>query len=76
VKSTGNGSYERRDIGIAPVLYFLAALALSVLLVYLVADGMYSYLEKRSDAQQAPMSPLVTNAPRTPANSRLTTRII
>jgi len=36
VKSTGNGSYERRDIGIAPVLYFLAALALSVLLVYLV----------------------------------------
>lgn len=64
VKSTGNGSYERRDIGIAPVLYFLAALALSVLLVYLVADGMYSYLEKRSDAQQAPVSPLVTNAPR------------
>lgn len=63
VNSKGNGGYERRDIGIAGVLYFLAGLALSVLLVYLIADGFYSYMEKRSDVQQAPVSPLVTNAP-------------
>jgi hypothetical protein len=61
--STGNGGYERRDIGVAGILYFLAGLALAMLLVYLVVDGFYSYLEKRNEAQQTPVSPLVTNAP-------------
>ena len=63
VNSKGNGNYERRDIGIAGVLYFLAGLAFCVLLVYLIAGAFYSYMEKRSDLEQAPVSPLVTNAP-------------
>jgi hypothetical protein len=63
MNSNGNGSYERRDIGIAGVLYFLAGLALFIVLVYLIAGGAYSYMEKRSNAQQAPVSPLVTTAP-------------
>jgi hypothetical protein len=62
--STGNGGYERRDIGVAPVLYFLVGLAVAGLVVYFVAAGTYAYLEKRSEAQQAPVSPLVTNAPK------------
>jgi hypothetical protein len=62
--STGNGGYERRDIGVAPVLYFMLGLAVAGLLIYFVVDGIYSYLEKRSEAQQAPVSPLVTNAPK------------
>ena len=61
--STGNGGYERRDIGVAPVLYFLLGLLVAGLVVYAVAAGIYSYLEKRSEAQQTPVSPLVTNAP-------------
>jgi len=61
--STGNGGYEHRDIGVAGVLYFLASLALSLLIVYFVVDGLYHYLEKRSEAEQAPVNPLVTNAP-------------
>ena len=61
--STGNGGYERQDIGIAPVVYFLVALVVGGLLVFFVVDGMYRYLEKRSQAEQAPVSPLVTNAP-------------
>src|ERR1700694_1026452 len=61
---TGNGGYERRDIGVAPVLYFMLGLAVAGLLIYFVVDGIYSYLEKRSEAQQAPVSPLVTNAPK------------
>src|ERR1017187_5854001 len=64
VKSTGNGGYERRDIGIPGVLYFLGGLAVAGLLVYFVVDGLYSFLEKRSESQQAPVSPLVTNAPK------------
>ena len=61
--STGNGGYERRDIGTAGVLYFLLGLAVAGLLVYFIAAGVYSYLDKRSEAEQAPVSPLVTNAP-------------
>jgi hypothetical protein len=59
----GDGAYERRDVGVAPILYFLLGLAVAGVLVYFVVDGLYSYLEKRSEAQQAPVSPLVTNAP-------------
>ncbi len=59
----GNGGYERRDIGVAGVLYFLAGLAAAGLIIYFVVVGIYSYLEKRSEAEQAPVNPLVTNAP-------------
>jgi hypothetical protein len=61
--STGNGGYERSDIGVAGVLYFLLGLAVAGLLAYFVVDGLYSYLDKRSEAQQAPVNPLITNAP-------------
>jgi hypothetical protein len=61
--SNGHGDYERRDIGIAGVLYFLAGLALAGLFVYFIVNGLYWFLEKRSEAQQTPVSPLVTNAP-------------
>ena len=61
--STGNGGYERSDIGAAGVLYFLLGLAVAGLLVYFIVDGLYSYLDKRSEVEQAPVNPLVTNAP-------------
>ena len=63
VNSPGNGGYEHRDVSVSPVLYFLLALALAGLFVYFVVNGVYSFLEKRSQASQAPVSPLVTNAP-------------
>jgi hypothetical protein len=62
--STGNGGYERRDIGVAPVLYFMLGLLVAGVFIYFLVDGIYSYLEKRSEAQQTPVSPLVTNAPK------------
>jgi hypothetical protein len=61
--SSGNGGYERSDIGAAGVLYFLLGLAVAGLLAYFIVDGLYSYLDKRSEAEQAPVNPLVTNAP-------------
>src|SRR5271165_5180144 len=61
--STGNGGYERSDIGVAGVLYFLLGLAVAGLLVYFVVDGLYHFLDKRSEAEQTPVNPLVTNAP-------------
>ena len=59
----GNGGYERSDIGVAGVLYFLVGLAVAGLFVYIVVAGLYAFLEKRSQAEQAPLNPLVTNAP-------------
>jgi hypothetical protein len=61
--STGNGGYERSDISSADVLYFLLGLLVAGVLSYFVVVGMYSYLDKRSTAEQAPVNPLVTNAP-------------
>ena len=61
--STGHGGFERRDIGAAGVLYFLLGLAVCGLIVHFVMTGLYSYLEKRSETEQAPVSPLVKNAP-------------
>jgi hypothetical protein len=59
----GHGDYERRDIRIADVLYFLAALAFSGLIIHFVVSGVYRELEKRSQEHQPPVSPLVTNVP-------------
>jgi hypothetical protein len=61
--SAGNGGYERQDIGAAGVLYFLLGLAVAGFLVYFIVDGLYHFLDKRSEAEQAPVNPLVTNAP-------------
>jgi hypothetical protein len=60
---TGNGGYERSDIGSAGVLYFLLGIFVAGLLIFFLVDGIYSYLDKRSQAEQAPVNPLVTNAP-------------
>lgn len=61
--SNGNGGYERSDIGVAGVLYFLLGLLVAGLFTFFLADAIYSYLDKRSEAEQAPVNPLVTNAP-------------
>lgn len=61
--SSGHGDFERRDIGVATVVYFLIGLAIAILLVYFIANGIFWYFNKRFEAQQTPVSPLVTNAP-------------
>ncbi|MGH9494802.1 MAG: hypothetical protein ACRD3B_07390 [Candidatus Sulfotelmatobacter sp.] len=63
-KHAGHGDYERSDIGIAAVIYFLIGLALACVFAYFVAKGLYWYLDKRFESMQTPVSPLVTNAPK------------
>jgi len=58
----GNGGFERRDVGVGGVLYFLAGLAVLGVITYFVVNGLYHYLQNQSEAQQTPVSPLVTNA--------------
>ena len=63
VNSNGHGDYERRDIGAATIMYFLLGLAASIVVAYFVVDGVYHFLDRRAASQQAPVSPLVANAP-------------
>jgi hypothetical protein len=63
VNSNGHGDYERRDITVAGVVYFLIGLAVAIVLVYFIANGIFSVLNKHFEAEQAPVSPLVTNSP-------------
>jgi hypothetical protein len=59
---SGNGGFERRDIGVSGVVYFLAGLAMFGVITHFVVTGLYRYLENQTEAQQTPVSPLVTNA--------------
>lgn len=61
--STGQGNYERRDVGVSGVFYFLIGLALAIVVSYFLIDAFYHFLDKHFEAQQTPVSPLVTNAP-------------
>jgi hypothetical protein len=63
VKTNGHADYERRDIGIPAVYYFLVGLAVALVLAYLAVSGFYQFLEKRAQADQTSMSPLVANTP-------------
>jgi hypothetical protein len=58
-----HGDYERRDVSVAGIAYFLIGLAAFLLISHFVVSVLYSVLEKRSQAEQKPISPLVNNAP-------------
>jgi hypothetical protein len=61
--ATGHGDYERRDIGVAGVLYFLLGLTVAGLFVHFVATGLFREFQKLNDSQQTAVSPLIRNAP-------------
>jgi hypothetical protein len=57
----GHGSYERKDIGVAGVVYFLIGLAVAAVIIHFMIAGLYAFLEKRTVTEQPPVSPMVTN---------------
>ena len=61
--ASSHGDYERSDIGISGVLYFLLGIAVLGLVSHFIVSGLFHYLQHRAEAEQAPVSPLVTNAP-------------
>jgi hypothetical protein len=60
---SSHGDYERSDIGVGGVLYFLLGLVVLGLITHFIVTGLFHYLQNRTQAEQAPVSPLVTNAP-------------
>lgn len=61
-KSNGHADYERKDIGAGGVIYFLIGLGVVLVIAYFLVGGFYKVLQKHFEAEQAPVSPLVTNA--------------
>jgi hypothetical protein len=59
----GHADYERRDIGVRAVYYFLGGLAVALVGTYLAVNVFFHVLEKRSQADQTPVSPLAAKAP-------------
>jgi hypothetical protein len=62
-KTNGHADYERRDIGVRAVYYFLGGLVVALVVTYLVVNVFFHILEKRSQADQTPVSPLAAKVP-------------
>jgi hypothetical protein len=58
-----HGDYERRDIGVAGIIYFIVGLAVATFIVHLVLAGLYDFLDKRARTHQAAVNPLIENIP-------------
>jgi hypothetical protein len=59
--NNGHGDFERRDITVAGVIYFLVGLIVFCLICHFIVTGLYDHLDKQSQAQQTPISPLSTS---------------
>ncbi|MGA8428189.1 MAG: hypothetical protein WB729_00095 [Candidatus Sulfotelmatobacter sp.] len=59
----GHGDYERRDIGVTGIFYFIVGLAVATFFVHLLLAGLYDVLDKRARSLQPPVNPLIENVP-------------
>jgi hypothetical protein len=59
----GHGSFERQDLQVSGILYFLLGLAVVTVLCILGLRGLFVVLEHREKALEPAVSPLVTNVP-------------
>ena len=62
-KLHAHGDYERTDIGTHSILYSLLGIAVACMIAYVLARGLFWYLDHRYQTEQKPISPLVTSAP-------------
>jgi hypothetical protein len=65
-KVPGHGDYERRDIGVAGVLYFLLGLLVAGGVAHFIVQGVYHYLDNRYETRHPRVSPLI----RIPSDTR------
>ena len=59
----GHGSYERQDLQVSGILYFLLALVVATVLCVFGLRGFYAFLDHHERASQPAVNPLVTNVP-------------
>jgi hypothetical protein len=61
--TAGHGDFERQDLKVSGILYFLLGLVLVTALCLVVLKGIYAFLDRREKASQPAVNPLVTNVP-------------
>jgi hypothetical protein len=61
--TAGHGGYERQDLQVSGILYFLLGLGIVTLLCIFALRGMFAVLDHREKALQPKVNPLVTNVP-------------
>lgn len=61
--SNGHGDYERSDIAMSGVLYFIVGLIVAGFMAHFIVTGMFKILNHKYEVEQPPVSPLVKNAP-------------
>jgi len=54
--------FETQDLSSAGVLYFMAGLAVVVVLIYFIVAGMYRFLDRYDKNHQEPMNPMAVKA--------------
>jgi hypothetical protein len=58
-----HGSFERQDIQVSGILYFLVALVVVTALCLIGLRGVFAFLDHREKALQPAVNPLVTSVP-------------
>src|ERR1700686_2691311 len=61
--SPGHGSFERQDLQVSGILYFLLAMVVVTLICLFGLRGLYAYLEHYEKSSQPAGNVLVTNVP-------------
>jgi hypothetical protein len=59
----GHGSFERQDLQVSGILYFLLGLVVVTAICLVGLRGVYAFLDHREKALQPAVNPLVTNVP-------------
>ena len=57
---TNHDGYEREDLGVRGVFYFLVGLVVFTIIIYVIVFGMYRFLDTYEKSHQAAMSPMVS----------------
>src|SRR5580698_3122647 len=61
--TTEHGSFERQDLQVSGILYFLLTIVVVTAVCLLGLRGVYAFLDHREKASQPAVNPLVTNVP-------------
>jgi hypothetical protein len=61
--AAGNGGYERQDLQVSGILYFLLSIVLGTAICMAGLRGVFALLDHREKALQPPVNPLATNVP-------------
>ena len=61
--ATGHGGYERQDLQVSGILYFLLTIVVAGVICLIGLRGLFAYLDRRERALQPEVNPLVTNVP-------------